>query len=68
MTLNNLAVLLRSRGVFDEAATLCRRALAIFDQVLGPDHPHTVTCRENHARLVRPEGSASVRPGVPGRS
>jgi hypothetical protein len=51
LTANNLGVLLKARGDDDEARALYRRALAIFERVLGPGHPHTVTCRENAERL-----------------
>ena len=53
MTLNNLAVLCKSAGKYGEAEALYRRALAIFEAVLGPTHPKVATCRTNYARLLR---------------
>ncbi len=47
LTLNNLAVLYQALGRDDEAALLLRRALVIFEQTLGDDHPHLIACREN---------------------
>jgi hypothetical protein len=44
-------VLLKVRDDYAGAEALYRRALAIFERVLGPDHPHTVICRENLALL-----------------
>lgn len=45
--LNNLAGLLRATNRLDEAEPLFRRALAIMEASLGPDHPNTVIVREN---------------------
>ena len=53
-SLNNLAGLLESRGRLDEAEPLYRRALAILESVLGPEHPNTVTVRGNLEALLRP--------------
>jgi len=30
-----------------------RRALAIYEKALGPDHPFVATCLENYAALLR---------------
>ena len=56
MTLNNLAVLHRMQGREADAAAAYRRALAIFDEALGADHPAVRACRENLKRL-RPSGT-----------
>jgi tetratricopeptide (TPR) repeat protein len=56
MTLHNLAVLLRALGRHDEAEALYRRALALFRQALGPDHPKLITCLRSLARLLRDLG------------
>ncbi|MDA2914481.1 tetratricopeptide repeat protein, partial [Acidobacteriia bacterium AH_259_A11_L15] len=32
---------------------LYRRALAIFEQALGPEHPHVATTLESYAALLR---------------
>ena len=47
--LNNLARLLQDTNRLGEAEPMMRRALAIFQKSLGPDHPNTVTVRENFA-------------------
>ena len=49
--LNNLAQLLQATNRLAEAEPLMRRALAIFETSLGPDHPNTVTARDNLAAL-----------------
>ena len=49
--LNNLASLLYARNRLAEAEPLMRRALAILETSLGPDHPNTVTTRNNLAAL-----------------
>ncbi len=44
---NNLAGLLQAQGKHEEAEPLHRRALKIFEEILGYDHPHTKTVRNN---------------------
>jgi Tetratricopeptide repeat len=51
MTLNNLAVVCKAQGRYPEAESLCRRALAIFEQSLGPEHPKGFTCRKGAISL-----------------
>jgi len=46
-SLNNLAGLYYSQGRYAEAEPLLTQALAIVEQQLGVDHPHTITCRNN---------------------
>jgi tetratricopeptide (TPR) repeat protein len=46
-TCNNLALLYYSQGRYAEAEPLYLQALAICEQKLGVNHPHTVKCREN---------------------
>jgi hypothetical protein len=53
MTLNNLAVLNKSRGRYAEAERLYRRAMAIMETALGPRHPKVITCRGNYGALLR---------------
>ena len=43
--------LLQATNRLAEAEPLFRRALAIFETSLGPDHPNTVTVRNNLAGL-----------------
>jgi len=50
--LNNLAGLLEAQGDLTAARPLLERALAICEQALGPDHPHTNRVRQNLASLV----------------
>jgi Tetratricopeptide repeat len=49
--LTNLASLLKDTNRLAEAEPLYRRALAIFETSLRPDHPNTVIVRENLAAL-----------------
>jgi hypothetical protein len=53
MTLNNLAVLCKAQSRYAEAEALYQRALAIFEQTFGPEHPKVITCRNNYAGLMR---------------
>jgi Tetratricopeptide repeat len=53
MTLNNLAVLYKSRSRYAEAEPLYRRAVAIFEAAVGPSHPKAITCAENYGALLR---------------
>jgi hypothetical protein len=62
MTLNNLAVLLKSQGNDAEAAESYRRALEIFEQSLTPGHRKIITCRKNYDALLRKLAS---RPATP---
>jgi hypothetical protein len=50
-SLNNLAQLLRATARLPEAEPMMRRALAILEKSLGPDHPNTVIVRNNLAAL-----------------
>ncbi len=45
--LRNLALLLRTQGELDAARPLYERALAIWERVLGPDHPDTAASRRS---------------------
>ena len=49
--LNNLAQLLQATNRLAEAEPLVRRALAIVEASLGPDHPNTMKVRNNLAGL-----------------
>jgi len=51
--LNNLSSLLFVQGKDREAEPLLRRALEIFEKMLGDDHPKTQTVRENLDRLLQ---------------
>ena len=56
--LNNLAQLLQATNRSGNAEPLMRRAFAIFETSLGPDHPFTVTARNNLPGL-----QAALAPG-----
>ena len=61
--LNNLAQLLQATNRLAEAEPLMRRALAIFEASLGPDHPNTVTARNNLAALEAALGQGARERG-----
>ena len=44
--LNNLAELYLAQGRYAQAESLCRRAVSICDNVLGSEHPDTITYRQ----------------------
>jgi len=50
-SLNNLALLYKSQGKYDQAEPMYRRALEIFKKALGEHHPSTITVSENLATL-----------------
>ena len=52
-SLNNLALLYQSQGQYAEAESLYKRALAIREKALGPDHPDVARTLENYAALLR---------------
>jgi tetratricopeptide (TPR) repeat protein len=49
--LNNLAALEAEQGRPAQARDTYGKALRIFDLDLGPEHLHSVACRENRASL-----------------
>ena len=57
MSLDDLAGLRQDQGRYDEAESLYRRALAILEVRLGPDHPDVATSLSNLARLHHPRGT-----------
>ncbi len=46
-SLNNLAVLYKNQGKYSEAEFLYLEALAMFERVLGTNHPNTITVWDN---------------------
>lgn len=52
-TLNNLAVFYKAQKRYAEAEPLYQRAMAIFEQSLGPRHPNVAICLDNYAELLR---------------
>ncbi len=57
--LNNLANLYHAQGKYAEAEPLYKRALAIVEKALGPEHPHVAARLNNLAQL----GGALKSPG-----
>ncbi len=53
MGLSNLASLYNAQGRYGEAEPLHKRALAIMEKALGPEHPNVATSLENYAKLLR---------------
>ena len=53
---NNLAVLLKFLGRFDEAAALYERSLADVEAALGPEHPEVATVLHNIGGLAHAAG------------
>ena len=56
LSLNNLGGLYKDQGKFPHAEPLFKRALAISEKTLGPDHPNVATSLENLAQLYRDIG------------
>ncbi len=54
--LNNHALLYQAQGRYAEAEPLHKRALAILEKALGPEHPRVATSLENYAALLRETG------------
>jgi Tfp pilus assembly protein PilF len=50
-SLNNLGLLLKTQGAYEEARPYYERALAIREEVLGTEHPNTKLVRGNLERL-----------------
>ncbi len=46
----------QAQGRYAEAGSLYRRALAIKEKALGPEHPRVATTLENYAALLRKTG------------
>ncbi len=52
-SLNNLALLYHTQGQYAQAEPLFKRALAIAEKALGPDHPNVAMSLNNLAALYR---------------
>ncbi len=61
-SLNNLAVLYQAQGRYAEAEPLYKRALAIREKALGPDHPDVGTLAQQPGRAVPEPRAATPRP------
>jgi S1-C subfamily serine protease len=53
LSLNSLALLYNAQGRYADAEPLWQRALAIWEKVLGPEHPDVATVVEHYAALLR---------------
>ena len=53
IALSNVAELYRTQGKYVEAVPLFKRALAIREKALGPEHPHVAQSLENYPDLLR---------------
>ena len=53
--LHNAASYLDDRAQYPQAEPLFQRALAIYERVLGPEHPDTIQTLENYTDLLRKE-------------
>src|SRR3954451_11488684 len=54
--LNQAGVYLYERVLYNKAEPLFQRALAIYEQALGPEHPHVATSLNNLAALYDSQG------------
>ncbi len=68
MSLNNLAALYQAWGRYAEAEPHYRRALAIVEKALGPEHPAVATSLENYAGLLRKTGRTEEAAGMEDRA
>ncbi len=55
-SLNNLAILYKNQGKYEQAEPLYQRALATYERVLGPEHPDTLNTVNNLALLYADQG------------
>ena len=60
---NNLAALYEAQGRYAEAEPLYKRALAIYEKALGPEHPNVATSLHNLALLYEAQ-SRLPRPSL----
>ncbi len=54
--MRNLGALYHAQGKYAAAEPLYKRARAIVEKALGPNHPHVATTLENMARLYKETG------------
>ncbi len=67
-SLNNLALLYKAQGRYAEAEPLYKRALAIVEKALGPEHPLVATSLKNYAVLLRKTGRATEAENMEARA
>jgi hypothetical protein len=56
--MENLAGVLEMTGSSEEAASLRNQALEVRERTLGPEHPDTLKCWNNHSYTLRKQGHA----------
>jgi tetratricopeptide (TPR) repeat protein len=54
--INTLGALAFMQGDHERAIALCRRALGLWEQVLGPDHPHAAEALDNIGVMLHAQG------------
>jgi len=64
MTMANLADVYRSQGRYDEAESLCSRALTGDEKALGSEHPDTLKAVHNLAIIYQLQGRYSEAEGL----
>jgi len=67
LVLNDLALLHFAQGRYIEAEALYRRALAIMEASLRPEHRKMASALENYARLLRVTGRDEMASLIEGR-
>jgi tetratricopeptide (TPR) repeat protein len=55
--MNNLALVLGIQGKYAEAKGIHRQALALWEKVLGQEHPSTLTSMNNLAAVLERQGN-----------
>jgi tetratricopeptide (TPR) repeat protein len=55
-SLDNLANLYGTQGLYAEAEPLYKRSLAVVEKALGPKHPYLATILEKYADILRKIG------------
>jgi tetratricopeptide (TPR) repeat protein len=63
-TVQNLAIVYRNQGRYEEAERLYRRALEGREEKLGPKHPDTLTTVEGLAGVYRSQGRYEEADGL----
>jgi tetratricopeptide (TPR) repeat protein len=55
-SMNNLAMVLRDQGKYEQAEEIYRQALRLSETVVGKEHPDTLTNMNNQAIVLRNQG------------
>ena len=58
--MNNLALVLRSQGKYEEAKTMHQQTLPLREKVLRQEHPATLGSMNNLAQVLRSQGFLTV--------